>query len=83
MLALCWPEAMLQAESQRSMASLGKSGSVAPALQRGKAPSWGLSQDNCPDSIWISPGFLQFATIGSKRISSGKREEKQCFTLSS
>jgi hypothetical protein len=39
MLALCWPEATLQAESQRSMASLGKSGSTAPALQRGKAPS--------------------------------------------
>jgi hypothetical protein len=32
MLALCRPEAMLQAKSQRSMASLGKSGSVAPAL---------------------------------------------------
>jgi len=54
MLALCWPEAMLRAESKRSMASLGKSGSVAPALQRGKAPSRGLSRENFPDNIGTS-----------------------------
>jgi hypothetical protein len=54
MLALCWPEAMLQAESKRSVASLGKSGSVAPALQRVKAPSGSLSWGNFPDNIGTS-----------------------------
>ena len=53
MLALCWPEAMLQAESKRSVASLGKSGSVAPALQRVKAPSRSLSWGNFPDNIGL------------------------------
>jgi hypothetical protein len=53
MLALWWPEARLQAESKRSRASLGKSGSVAPALQRGKAPSRGLGRENFPDNIGL------------------------------
>jgi hypothetical protein len=59
MLALCRPEAMLQAESKRSMASLSKSGSVAPALQRVKAPSRGLSRENFPDNIGITDAIQE------------------------
>jgi hypothetical protein len=54
MLALCWSETMLQADSVRSMASHGKSGSAAPALQRAKAPVLGLNRKKFPDNIELA-----------------------------
>ena len=44
MLALLLPQAMLETEYGRSMASLGQSGSTAPALHIGGAQILNMSQ---------------------------------------